>query len=101
MSDTFADRVYATIAAIPKGKVATYGQIARLAGMSTYVRQVCFILRHVPKESTLPCYRIINSQGKISLSNQNYMRQKTRLTEEGIVFGKNDKVDLKIFGWDI
>ena len=98
--DNFADQVYAIIAAIPKGKVATYGQIARLAGTPTFVRQVCFVLRNLPADSMLPCYRIVNSQGKISLKNAGYDHQKQRLLAEGVVFNEKEKIDLKKFGWN-
>ncbi|QIQ21322.1 MGMT family protein [Zophobihabitans entericus] len=99
--DNFSSRVYAVIAQIPKGKVATYGQIARLAGAPTYIRQVCFALRKMSKDTKLPYYRIINSQGKISVKNESYLNQKQKLLGEGIAFGKNDKVDLKKFGWEL
>lgn len=98
---TFAEQVYAIIAAIPKGKVVTYGQIAQMAGMPTYIRQVCFILRHLPNDSKLPCHRIINSQGRLSVKNDTYMRYKQRLIAEGIVFNQRDKIDLHKFGWHI
>lgn len=98
---TFAHQVYAIIAAIPAGKVVTYGQIAKLTGMPTYVRQVCFVLRHIPKGSKLPCHRIINGQGKLSVKGQTYSRYKVKLIEEGIEFNNNDKIDLKKYGWDV
>ena len=97
----FAHQVYTIIAAIPAGKVTTYGQIAKLTGMPTYIRQVCFVLRHIPKGSHLPCHRIINGQGKLSVKGENYMRYKLKLIEEGIEFNHNDKIDLKKFGWNI
>jgi len=98
---TFSHQVYAIIAAIPVGKVVTYGQIAKMAGMPSYVRQVCFILRHLPKGSKLPCHRIINGQGRLSVKNETYTRYKLKLIEEGIQFNSKDKIDLKKFGWHI
>lgn len=98
--DDFAHQVYAIIASIPEGKVTTYGAVARLAGMPTYVRQVCAVLRNIPLDSTLPCHRIINGQGKISVSGESYERHKSALLKEGIIFNANDKIDLKRFGWN-
>lgn len=99
-SKTFALQVYAIIAAIPAGKVVTYGQIAQMAGMPTYIRQVCFILRHLPKGSKLPCHRIINSQGRLSVKDDTYQDYKLKLIAEGIKFNVKDKIDLKKYGWN-
>lgn len=99
-TDDFAHQVYAIIAAIPEGKVTTYGTIARLAGLPTYVRQVCAVLRGIPSDSILPCHRIINGQGKITVTGETYQRHKKALLKEGVVFNKNDKIDFKVFGWN-
>lgn len=99
-SDDFAHQVYAIIASIPEGKVTTYGTIARLAGIPTYVRQVCAVLRNIPSDSTLPCHRIINGQGKISVTGESYKRHKAALLKEGIIFNDHDKIDFKVFGWN-
>ncbi|WVD67133.1 methylated-DNA--[protein]-cysteine S-methyltransferase [Orbus sturtevantii] len=99
-NQTFAHQVYAIIAAIPSGNVITYGQIAKMAGMPTYVRQVCLVLRRLPKESKLPCHRIINSQGYLSVKGDTYQKYKLKLIEEGIKFNHKDKIDLKIYGWN-
>lgn len=97
----FSQQIYAIIAEIPKGKVTTYGQIAKMAGMPTYVRQVCFVLRHIPKESKLPCHRIINSQGYLSVKGDTYQRYKLELIAEGIEFNHNDKINLSKCLWQI
>lgn len=99
-TNDFAHQVYAIIASIPEGKVTTYGTVARLAGVPTYVRQVCAVLRNIPSDSTLPCHRIINGQGKISITGDSYNRHKSALLKEGIVFNENDKIDFKRFGWN-
>lgn len=98
--DDFAHQVYAIIASIPEGKVTTYGAIARLAGVPTYVRQVCAVLRTIPKDSVLPCHRIISGQGKITVTGESYTRHKEKLLKEGIIFNERDKVDFKLFGWN-
>lgn len=98
--DNFRQHVLTAISAIPSGKVATYGQIARLVGSPRAARQVGGILSALPTESTLPWYRVINSQGKISVRGIHYQRQHDALCAEGIIFGANDSIDLKLYGWE-
>lgn len=84
---------------IPVGKVATYGQIAALAGFPGRARHVGWILNQT-KTPNLPWHRVINGKGMISLPrNGKYELQKVLLQEEGIVFDKKDIIDLKIYGW--
>ncbi|MCL2309558.1 MAG: MGMT family protein [Proteobacteria bacterium] len=99
--DTFAQRLYPIIAAIPPGKVTTYGALARLAGSSRAARQVGGVLHRLPKGTTLPWHRVINHQGKISLTGSSLLLQKRKLRKEGVVFCKDGSIDLKIFGWNI
>ncbi|WP_434779504.1 MGMT family protein [Neisseria sp. Ec49-e6-T10] len=99
MQDSFPTRVYQILAAIPKGKVATYGTIARLASSPRAARQVGGILKRLPKDSTLPWHRVVNRFGKISMEESNYIRQKECLLKEGILFDENDCIDLTRFGW--
>ncbi|MEG2446050.1 MAG: MGMT family protein, partial [Acinetobacter sp.] len=63
------------IALIPFGKVATYGQIAKLAGLPKHVRLVGYVLKHIDAESQIPWFRVINSQGKLSVSRINDLGQ--------------------------
>ena len=100
MNDDFELRVHTIIGEIPYGHVATYGQIAKLAGQGNYSRKVGIILKALPKDSKLPWYRVINSQGKISfpLDSSKFLEQKERLENEGVVF-KNNKISLKEFKW--
>lgn len=92
--------IWKTIKKIPYGKVATYGQIARVAGLGRQPRMVGYALHATPKEIEIPWHRVINSQGKISLPREDgrYDLQKTLLENEGIVFRK-EKVNLKVFQW--
>ncbi|MCL2871919.1 MAG: MGMT family protein [Betaproteobacteria bacterium] len=99
--DTFAQRLYPIIAAIPCGKVTTYGALARLAGSSRAARQVGGVLHRLPQGTTLPWHRVINHQGRISLTGSSLLLQKRKLKKEGIVFRQDDSIDLKIFGWSI
>ncbi len=98
-----APMIFQVIAQIPYGRVASYGQIARLAGIPKHSRLVGYVLKHMDADSSLPWYRVINSQGKISLSKLNDQGQNIQaqlLLAEGIlVIG--DKVKMKEFQWDI
>jgi methylated-DNA-protein-cysteine methyltransferase related protein len=88
------------IKSIPHGKVATYGQIATLAGNRFGARQVAWILNSLSEKENLPWHRVINSQGKISLKRgAGYEHQKKLLLEEGIKFDKDDRINFKLFLW--
>jgi methylated-DNA-protein-cysteine methyltransferase-like protein len=85
---------------IPRGRVATYGDIARLSSLVGQARQVGYALHALPSNSNVPWHRVINSRGKISLpkANGHYKVQKQLLEKEGVVF-EEGRVDLKEFGW--
>ena len=85
---------------IPKGKVATYGQIASMAGNPGASRVVVWTLNSSWKTENLPWYRVINSKGTISLRRgYGYEEQRKLLESEGVVFYENDKIDLRKFQW--
>ena len=88
--------VWQIVFAIPKGKVATYGQIATMAGLPEQSRMVGRILSRLPKESKITWHRVINSQGKIS--NPNSARQQQRLEADGITL-INGRVQLTLHQW--
>jgi methylated-DNA-protein-cysteine methyltransferase-like protein len=96
------DLIYATVRQIPPGKVATYGQIADLAGLYGKARLVGYALFRVDLTDDIPWHRVINAQGKISYSFQrrsgDYL-QKVLLEEEGIEFNSNGKIDLNRYRW--
>ncbi len=85
---------------IPRGHVLTYGEVARLAGMSRAARRVSQALRRAPRSMNLPWHRVINAQGKISIprDSPSHQRQKELLECEGVVF-LNGKIDLGRFGY--
>jgi len=95
----FTEEIIQIILSIPAGKVASYGQIAAIAGNPRAARQVSRILHSCSQKCNLPWHRVINSQGKISLKNEGYQRQYKLLKEEGIVFGLNQRIDFKLFGF--
>jgi len=96
-------RFYAVIRRIPRGRVATYGQVAALAGLPRRARMVGQALRSTPDGVEVPWHRVINAQGTISPRGgigweEGYQRH--LLEEEGVVFSQSAKVDLDRFGWD-
>lgn len=95
-------QIWQVIALIPKGKVATYGDIARHAGLPGAARRVGRALRILPAGSKIPWHRVINSQGRISLRKgaAGQYTQRERLEAEGIAFRPNKSINLKIFRWD-
>ncbi len=85
---------------IPIGKVATYGQIAQLAGNNKAARQISRILHSSSEKHDLPWHRVINSHGKISLrSGDGFEMQKAIMESESIIVS-GDRIDLKVFQWN-
>jgi len=98
--DVFTERTRRLIAAIPRGKVATYGQVATLAGNARAARQVAWILHSSSRRYELPWHRVINGRGMISLHpGHGYEEQKALLLHEGVRFDDRDHIDLKRHGW--
>jgi methylated-DNA-protein-cysteine methyltransferase related protein len=96
--------VYAIVKKIPRGKVATYGQVAVLAGFGRGARQVGTALRVTPEGVKIPWHRVINAQGRISVRIKDWRSggddlQKILLEAEGVLFDANEKIDLKQFQW--
>jgi methylated-DNA-protein-cysteine methyltransferase-like protein len=97
----FTSEVIALIKSIPKGKVATYGQIAYLTDHYPSVRRVVWILHSCSEKEGLPWHRVINSKGTISLKpGKGYERQKAMLEKEGIVFDEKERIDLDRYLWE-
>jgi methylated-DNA-protein-cysteine methyltransferase-like protein len=93
-------RIYWVVSMIPAGRVATYGQIARILGRCSS-RNVGYAMHSVPADSGVPWHRVINSRGRISVRSDGggCRAQKQMLMAEGVVFN-HDKVDLDIYGWE-
>ena len=98
--DQWVKTVWQVVQGIPRGHVLTYGEVARLAGMSRAARRVSQAMRRAPRDMALPWHRVVSAQGKISFpeDSSGYRRQKNRLEAEGVVF-LNGKIDLKRFGY--
>jgi methylated-DNA-protein-cysteine methyltransferase-like protein len=96
------EQIYEVVRCIPPGKVATYGQIARLLGMSRAARTVGWAMSAVPEGSGVPWQRVINSRGTISFrpGSPGAAMQQALLEEEGVVFDEKGRVDLKVYGWE-
>ena len=95
------ERIWRVVAAIPPGKVATYGGVAALAGLGRGARLVGRTLRDLPQGSKLPWHRVINAQGRISLPPRSpgHREQRRRLEAEGVEFSLAGKVPLRQFLW--
>lgn len=97
---SFTDRAKAAIKAIPRGRVATYGQIAAIAGSPRAARQVVWILNSSSEKDNLPWHRVINGHGRIGLKpGHGYELQRQLLADEGVVFNLDDSVDMELFQW--
>lgn len=95
MAMTFREKVYKITAKIPKGNVATYGQIARLAGYPKAARAVGIFMRTNPFAPHVPCHRVVASDGSLTgfSASGGVAKKKSMLVSEGVKF-KNGKVDL-------
>lgn len=97
------DLIYAIVRQVPRGKVATYGQVARIAGRCS-AQMVGFALAALKDsgEQAVPWQRVINAKGRISPHGFGMGTQVQRmlLEEEGVVFVLEGNIDLQQFGWD-
>ena len=92
------ENIYEFVKIIPKGKVATYGQIALHLGNRNFARAVGNILHSNPDPEHIPCHRVVNSKGQLSLSYAfgGIEAQRRLLVSEGVVFKNNQVVDLSV-----
>ena len=100
MKNTFTEKIYALTRTIPKGKVATYGQLARLAGKPGAARAVGAAMRTNPDIPKTPCHRVVASDGSLTgySAGHGVSTKKKMLLEEGVTF-KGTRVDLAVSGW--
>jgi methylated-DNA-protein-cysteine methyltransferase related protein len=100
LAPKFSDKAKQLIKKIPRGKVATYGQIAALSGNPLGARQVAWVLHSSSRKDKLPWHRVINSSGHISLApGHGFETQKALLKKEGLKFGKGGEIDLERYLW--
>ena len=96
-------RIYAVVRRIPRGRVASYGQVAKLAGLPGHARQVGYAMYALPKGTTVPWQRVINAQGRVSRRRAAgaELTQRMLLEREGVKFGPSGRIDLNRFGWKL
>lgn len=95
-------KIYAVVRRIPRGRVATYGQVATLAGLPGQARLIGYALSAVPAHSNVPWHRVINAAGRVSLRRTELdsgVTQRLLLEREGIHFDSGGRADLERYGW--
>ena len=95
-------RIYAAVRRIPRGRVATYGQVAALAGLPRQARQVGYALAALPESSTVPWHRVVNARGAISARADGpgaVVVQRLRLEREGVAFDAGGRLSLERHQW--
>jgi methylated-DNA-protein-cysteine methyltransferase-like protein len=93
-------RIWRTVRAIPRGRVATYGQIADLTGLPRRARLVGRALKLLDDDEPVPWHRVLRAGGRIAFTRgtPQYREQRARLIEEGVLF-EGDRIDLARYGW--
>ncbi len=94
-------RIYGVVRRIPRGRVATYGQVAALAGLPGHARQVGYALHALPRGTRLPWHRVINAQGEVSRRRRpgDELSQRLLLEREGVCFDARGRVALARLRW--
>lgn len=94
------EKIYRVVKQIPYGKVATYGQVAMMAGNPRWARVVGYALHNNPDPKNIPCYRVVNREGRVApafaFGGENVQRE--LLEKEGIVFETDGHIDLEKYG---
>ena len=96
------ERIYAAVRKIPRGRVATYGDVARLAGLPRQPRLVGYALHAAPEGARLPWHRVVNAQGRLSRGRGvvgGELPQRFRLEREGVVFDSTGRLSLDAYRW--
>ena len=95
--------IWSVVRKIPRGRVATYGQIAELAGLEGHARQVGYALHNLPERSNVPWHRVINSRGEISprSGGDSHELQRHLLEAEGVTFDSRGRLDFSQVGWKV
>lgn len=93
-------RIWDTVGEIPRGKVASYGQVAEIAGIPRGARQVGYALRHLPHGHDVPWHRVITSSGRIAFDKDSpsYVEQRDRLLREDVPV-MSGRVDMREYRW--
>ncbi|RKD30271.1 MGMT family protein [Lacrimispora algidixylanolytica] len=95
----FTEEILIIIKGIPYGRVMSYGQVARLAGNARGARQVVRVLHSMTEKYNLPWHRIVNSKGKISITdNKHAATQRELLISEGVEVSEDGYIDISTYG---
>ena len=102
VTPAFERAVHEVVATIPAGKVATYGQVAELAGMPGAAQEVGHIMSRVQAEANLPCHRVVNKTGALSPAFVfgGREQQQAMLEEEGVLFTGDGRIDMVRHQWN-
>ena len=95
-------KIFAVVSRIPRGRVATYGQIARLAGLPNHARLVGYALHALPDGSSIPWHRVVNARGQISRRSDDSpmaIVQRLRLEAERVRFDSRGAITLGKYQW--
>ncbi len=94
-------RIYAVVRRIPRGRIASYGQVARLVEISGGARQVGYAMFALPDRSDVPWHRVVNAAGAISRRRVPgaELSQRILLEREGVRFGPGGRISFETFGW--
>lgn len=96
------ERIYAVVRRIPRGRVATYGQVARLARLPGHARQVGYAMHALPAGTRIPWHRVVNAEGRVSRRRVPgaELTQRMLLEREGVRFGPGGRIPLAKHGWE-
>lgn len=98
LDNDLAYEILSAVSEIPKGRVATYGQIAALIGRDRNARLVGRVLSVAEYYGDYPCHRVVNAAGRTA---PHFWEQRALLESEGVKFKANGSVDMKSFKWNI
>ncbi|MGA7991832.1 MAG: MGMT family protein [Thermoanaerobaculia bacterium] len=99
---TSYQRIYAVVLAIPRGRVATYGQVARLAGLPNHARLAGYALHALPDRSPVPWHRVVNAKGEVSPrrdGSEHHLLQRLMLEKEKVRFDRRGRISLARYQW--
>ncbi|MDX1357566.1 MAG: MGMT family protein [Clostridia bacterium] len=98
----FNKRIYEIARMIPPGKVATYGQLAFMAGMPRGARMAGRAMKNAPLDLDIPCHRVVNAAGEMAPDHvfENRRHQRSMLEAEGVIFKSNGKINMKQCLWN-
>ena len=101
-ADSSYRKVWAVVRRIPKGRVATYGQVARLAGLPRHARLAGYALHALPARSDVPWHRVVNAKGEVSPrrdGSEHHHLQRLMLEREKVRFDRKGRISLAAFRW--